>query len=147
MPWYADRRAHTGASSDRAPCSRRLTPTDPPASCSAGTQIRDNYIRSGEGFLCVFSVCERESYDSTPDLRDQIIRVLDREDVRRSLRTGAGQVEGVLTAGHARMLLAWVAPRPDSVHSRGQQDRLGVQPAGEDGGGSRARTAMALSLR
>jgi len=29
-------------------------------------------------------VCERESYDSTPDLRDQIIRVLDREDVRRS---------------------------------------------------------------
>ena len=56
-------------------------------------------------------MCERESYDSTPDLRDQIIRVLDREDVRRSLRTGAGQVDGVLTAGHARMLLARVAPR------------------------------------
>ena len=37
--------------------------------------IRDNYFRSGEGFLCVFSITERESFESTQDFRDQILRV------------------------------------------------------------------------
>lgn len=45
-------------------------------------QIRDNYYRSGEGFLCVFSVCEQESLDHTQEFRDQILRVLDDESVR-----------------------------------------------------------------
>ncbi|KAL7333633.1 hypothetical protein PS15p_202507 [Mucor circinelloides] len=43
--------------------------------------IRDNYYRSGEGFLCVFSVCEQESLDHTQEFRDQILRVLDDESV------------------------------------------------------------------
>ncbi|CAG8453715.1 7276_t:CDS:2 [Acaulospora morrowiae] len=43
--------------------------------------IRDNYYRSGEGFLCVFSICERESFAHTQDFRDQILRVLDDESI------------------------------------------------------------------
>ncbi|ORX95465.1 hypothetical protein K493DRAFT_351553 [Basidiobolus meristosporus CBS 931.73] len=39
--------------------------------------IRDNYYRSGEGFLCVFSICEHESFQHADDFRDQILRVLD----------------------------------------------------------------------
>ena len=37
--------------------------------------IRDNYFRSGEGFLCVFSITERESFESSQEFRDQILRV------------------------------------------------------------------------
>jgi Ras-related protein Ral-A len=43
--------------------------------------IRDNYYRSGEGFLCVFSICEMESFNHTQEFRDQICRVLDDESV------------------------------------------------------------------
>ncbi|CAK9293735.1 unnamed protein product [Gordionus sp. m RMFG-2023] len=43
--------------------------------------IRDNYFRSGEGFLCVFSITERESYDATEDFREQILRVKNEEEV------------------------------------------------------------------
>lgn len=31
--------------------------------------IRDNYFRSGEGFLCVFSITEHESFLQTADFR------------------------------------------------------------------------------
>jgi len=37
--------------------------------------IRDNYFRSGEGFLCVFSITEHESFAATHDFREQILRV------------------------------------------------------------------------
>jgi len=37
--------------------------------------IRDNYFRSGEGFLCVFSITDRETYEATQEFRDQILRV------------------------------------------------------------------------
>lgn len=43
--------------------------------------IRDNYYRSGEGFMCVFSICEMESFNHTQEFRDQICRVLDDEKV------------------------------------------------------------------
>lgn len=43
--------------------------------------IRDNYYRSGEGFLCVFSLTEQESFNHTQDFRDQICRVLDDNNV------------------------------------------------------------------
>jgi Ras-related protein Ral-A len=43
--------------------------------------IRDNYYRSGEGFLCIFSLCEQESFDHTQEFRDQICRVLGDETV------------------------------------------------------------------
>jgi len=37
--------------------------------------IRDNYFRSGEGFLCVFSVCEPVSFSAASEFREQILRV------------------------------------------------------------------------
>lgn len=37
--------------------------------------IRDNYFRSGEGFLCVFSITEHESFLATHEFREQILRV------------------------------------------------------------------------
>jgi len=37
--------------------------------------IRDGYFRSGEGFLCVFSIVERESFAAMSDFREQILRV------------------------------------------------------------------------
>jgi len=37
--------------------------------------IRDNYFRSGEGFLCVFSITDLDSFSSTQDFREQILRV------------------------------------------------------------------------
>lgn len=37
--------------------------------------IRDNYFRSGEGFLCVFSITELESLQAAHELREQILRV------------------------------------------------------------------------
>ncbi|KAJ8003585.1 hypothetical protein DPEC_G00149870 [Dallia pectoralis] len=37
--------------------------------------IRDNYFRSGEGFLLVFSITEHESFTATSEFREQILRV------------------------------------------------------------------------
>uniref|UniRef100_A0A0K0EJW2 small monomeric GTPase n=1 Tax=Strongyloides stercoralis TaxID=6248 RepID=A0A0K0EJW2_STRER len=37
--------------------------------------IRDNYYRSGEGFVCVFSITDAESFDATNEFREQILRV------------------------------------------------------------------------
>lgn len=37
--------------------------------------IRDNYFRSGEAFLCVFSILEEESLNATEELREQVLRV------------------------------------------------------------------------
>jgi Ras-related protein Ral-A len=43
--------------------------------------IRDNYFRSGEGFLCVFSIIDSESFQATVELRDQILRVKNDDNV------------------------------------------------------------------
>ncbi|KOB75093.1 Ras-related protein Ral-a, partial [Operophtera brumata] len=43
--------------------------------------IRDNYFRSGEGFLCVFSITEPESFDATQEFREQILRVKSDENI------------------------------------------------------------------
>ena len=39
------------------------------------------FVRSGEGFLCVFSICEEESFNDTQDFRDQILRVHDNDKI------------------------------------------------------------------
>uniref|UniRef100_A0A915Q313 Uncharacterized protein n=1 Tax=Setaria digitata TaxID=48799 RepID=A0A915Q313_9BILA len=36
---------------------------------------RDNYYRSGEGFICVFSITDSESFEATNEFREQILRV------------------------------------------------------------------------
>ncbi|RZF48727.1 hypothetical protein LSTR_LSTR015467 [Laodelphax striatellus] len=43
--------------------------------------IRDNYFRSGEGFLCVFSITEEESFQATQEFREQILRVKNDEQI------------------------------------------------------------------
>ncbi|KAI1305384.1 Ras-related protein Ral-a [Halotydeus destructor] len=43
--------------------------------------IRDNYFRSGEGFLCVFSITEKESFAACHDFREQILRVKGDESI------------------------------------------------------------------
>lgn len=43
--------------------------------------IRDNYFRSGEGFLCVFSITEQESLVAAHELREQILRVKNDENI------------------------------------------------------------------
>lgn len=35
--------------------------------------IRDNYFRSGEGFLCVFSITEMESFQATAEFRLNVL--------------------------------------------------------------------------
>lgn len=35
----------------------------------------DNYYRSGEGFICAFSITDAESFDATTEFREQILRV------------------------------------------------------------------------
>jgi len=35
--------------------------------------IRDNYFRSGEGFLCVFSITELESFQATAEFRYDLV--------------------------------------------------------------------------
>ncbi|XP_066979511.1 ras-related protein Ral-a isoform X2 [Macrobrachium rosenbergii] len=43
--------------------------------------IRDNYFRSGEGFLCVFSITEDDSFQATQEFREQILRVKNDEHI------------------------------------------------------------------
>lgn len=43
--------------------------------------IRDNYLRSGEGFLCIFSITEQESLNAARELREQILRVKNDENI------------------------------------------------------------------
>lgn len=43
--------------------------------------IRDNYFRSGEGFLCVFSITEPESFQATAEFREHILRVKNDENI------------------------------------------------------------------
>eukprot|EP01133_Synstelium_polycarpum_P005935 gene5935-6874_t len=43
--------------------------------------MRDQYMRTGQGFLCVYDVTSRTSFEEINVVRDQIIRVKDNERV------------------------------------------------------------------
>eukprot|EP01086_Lenisia_limosa_P008480 TRINITY_DN2_c0_g3_i1.p1 TRINITY_DN2_c0_g3~~TRINITY_DN2_c0_g3_i1.p1 ORF type:complete len:187 (-),score=73.97 TRINITY_DN2_c0_g3_i1:103-663(-) len=43
--------------------------------------MRDQYMRTGEGFICVYSITSRSSFDEVTSFRDQIIRVKDCDKV------------------------------------------------------------------
>ncbi|XP_031548789.1 GTPase HRas [Actinia tenebrosa] len=43
--------------------------------------MRDQYMRTGEGFLCVFAVNNRKSFEDINQYREQIKRVKDAEEV------------------------------------------------------------------
>ncbi|KAF9953899.1 hypothetical protein BGZ72_005083 [Mortierella alpina] len=63
---------------DNQPCQIDILDT---AGQEEYAAIRDNYYRSGEGFLCVFSICEYESFMHTQEFKDQIARVLDDDKI------------------------------------------------------------------
>lgn len=43
--------------------------------------MRDQYMRTGQGFLCVYAVTSRSSFDEISAFREQILRVKDEEHV------------------------------------------------------------------
>ncbi|KAG0349490.1 Ras GTPase ras2 [Podila humilis] len=45
------------------------------------TALRDQWIRDGEGFLLVYSIAARSTFERISRFRDQIERVKDRDDV------------------------------------------------------------------
>ncbi|KAF9145626.1 Ras GTPase ras2 [Linnemannia schmuckeri] len=45
------------------------------------TALRDQWIRDGEGFLLVYSIAARSTFDRIRRFRDQIVRVKDSENV------------------------------------------------------------------
>ncbi|CAG8686476.1 11690_t:CDS:2, partial [Ambispora gerdemannii] len=75
--------------------------------------IRDNYYRSGEGFLCVFSISEHESFLHTQDFRDQISRVLDDESIPFILvgnKSDLAQIRKVTREEAQQKALEWGCP-------------------------------------
>ncbi|XP_063724019.1 ras-related protein O-RAL-like [Symsagittifera roscoffensis] len=51
--------------------------------------IRDNYIRSGQAFLCVFSVSERSTFEEMDEFREAILRVKEVNEIDGSDPQGA----------------------------------------------------------
>ena len=44
--------------------------------------MRDLYMKNGQGFVLVYSITAQSTFNDLMDLRDQIIRVKDTDDVR-----------------------------------------------------------------
>eukprot|EP01110_Echinostelium_bisporum_P012116 TRINITY_DN6366_c0_g1_i2.p1 TRINITY_DN6366_c0_g1~~TRINITY_DN6366_c0_g1_i2.p1 ORF type:complete len:182 (-),score=40.57 TRINITY_DN6366_c0_g1_i2:143-652(-) len=45
------------------------------------TALRDQWIRGSEGFVCVYSITSRSSFEEVSKFRQQIVRVHDRDDI------------------------------------------------------------------
>jgi len=43
--------------------------------------MRDQYMRTGQGFICTYSITSRQSYDEIQEFREQILRVKDADKV------------------------------------------------------------------
>ncbi|KAL6071499.1 Ras-like protein rasG [Balamuthia mandrillaris] len=43
--------------------------------------MRDQYMRTGQGFLCVYAITSRSSFDEITSFREQILRVKDEDQV------------------------------------------------------------------
>eukprot|EP01101_Sappina_pedata_P005995 TRINITY_DN287_c0_g1_i1.p1 TRINITY_DN287_c0_g1~~TRINITY_DN287_c0_g1_i1.p1 ORF type:complete len:187 (-),score=60.55 TRINITY_DN287_c0_g1_i1:25-585(-) len=67
---------------DDLPCVMDILDTAGQEELSA---MRDQYIRRGQGFLCVYSIASRSSFDEITLFRDQILRVKDSDSVPFSL--------------------------------------------------------------
>lgn len=46
------------------------------------TAMRDLYMKNGQGFLLVYSITAQSTFNDLQDLREQILRVKDTDDVR-----------------------------------------------------------------
>merc|ERR1711922_93106 len=49
------------------------------------TAMRDLYMKNGQGFVLVYSITAESTFNDLQDLREQILRVKDTEDVPMSL--------------------------------------------------------------
>ena len=43
--------------------------------------MRDQYMRTGQGFICVYAITSRSSFDEISSFREQILRVKDEDKV------------------------------------------------------------------
>ena len=43
--------------------------------------VRDQYMRTGQGFICVYAITSRSSFDEISSFREQILRVKDEDKV------------------------------------------------------------------
>ena len=71
--------------------------------------VRDNYFRSGEGFLCVFSLVDRESFAGVGEIRDSVLRVKvdertplilvgNKSDLQESREVSQGEAESLASS-------------------------------------------------
>jgi len=56
--------------------------------------MRDQYMRSGQGFLCVYSITNRGSFDEISSFREQILRVKDADKVPMVIVGNKSDLEG-----------------------------------------------------
>ena len=49
------------------------------------TAMRDLYMKNGQGFVLVYSITSQATFNDLADLREQILRVKDQDDVRCSV--------------------------------------------------------------
>eukprot|EP00040_Diaphanoeca_grandis_P039765 m.260087 g.260087 ORF g.260087 m.260087 type:complete len:205 (-) comp39185_c0_seq1:275-889(-) len=95
---------------DRKKCSIDIFDT---AGQEEYAALRDNYLRGGEGFLCVFSLNDRISFNKVNEFREQILRV--HEDERKPFVLVGNKVdladERVVSSDEARILAQeWNVP-------------------------------------
>jgi len=45
------------------------------------TAMRDLYMKNGQGFVLVYSIIAQSTYNDLPDMREQILRVKDKDEV------------------------------------------------------------------
>lgn len=90
--------------------------------------IRDNYFRSGEGFLCVFSITEEDSFQATQDFREQILRVKGDSNIpfilvgNKADLVGSRQVQQATASGKAT---EWQVPYVEtSAKTRENVDKV-----------------------
>ncbi len=48
------------------------------------TAMRDLYMKNGQGFVLVYSITSQSTFNDLSELRDQILRVKDADDVRHT---------------------------------------------------------------
>ena len=56
------------------------------------TAMRDLYMKNGQGFLLVYSITAQSTFNDLQELREQILRVKDTDDVS-SFQLGLGYQE------------------------------------------------------
>ena len=57
--------------------------------------MRDQYMRTGEGFLCVFAIDNMKSFEDIESYRGQIRRVKDEDDIPMICKLWSTQEEAV----------------------------------------------------